>query len=74
MWLLLFKHRIYLHILKLFGIIGVIYYYYYFAYRMVRTKADAGSTKVAGAKAPRKVLTTSLPVGGTGTPTKTSRY
>lgn len=43
---------------------------------MVRTKADAGGTKVAGAKAPRKVLTTNPAgpsTGGTGTPNKASR-
>ncbi|KAK3857637.1 hypothetical protein Pcinc_036127 [Petrolisthes cinctipes] len=42
---------------------------------MVRTKADAGGTKVAGAKAPRKVLAPS-PAGPSlaVTPNKNNRY
>ncbi|KAK4297121.1 hypothetical protein Pmani_030436 [Petrolisthes manimaculis] len=43
--------------------------------RMVRTKADAGGTKVAGAKAPRKVFNPS-PAGPSlaGSPNKGNRY
>lgn len=51
------------------------YHFFLFSYRMVRTKADAGATKVAGAKAPRKVLAPSPagPSSSAGTPNKASR-